>query len=137
MSFCLDTSFIVNYLRQKSGWAEKVAVLRKKGTFKISIITYAELYFGMLMANQQNKEQSKIRKFLADFQVEIVPATIAGAETYAQGRYFLENKGTRIDNFDLLIAATAKANRATLVTDNPKHFKNFPKLKILPRSLSK
>lgn len=42
----------------------------------------------------------------------------------------LERKGMRIDDFDLLIGATALKNSLTLVTHNIKHFKRIPGLPI-------
>lgn len=131
MNFCLDTSFVVNYLRLREGYAKKVAHLRKRGAFKISIITYAELFYGMLRAAKTEAERVKLSGFIEEFEVEILPLTGTDVEIYAPARLFLEQKGAKIDDFDLLIAATAKANKATLVTDNPKHFRDFPQLKIL------
>ena len=40
------------------------------------------------------------------------------------------DKGIRIEDMDLLIAATAIYNELTLVTNNTKHFENVPNLKI-------
>ena len=42
----------------------------------------------------------------------------------------LEIKGERLDDFDLLIAATASVNGFILVTRNTKHFKRIKGLKI-------
>lgn len=40
------------------------------------------------------------------------------------------DKGIRIEDMDLLIAATPIYNELTLVTNNTKHFENVPNLKI-------
>lgn len=48
---------------------------------------------------------------------------------FAELKADLKLKGTPIDDFDLLIGATAITNNLTLVTDNTKHFSRIEKLK--------
>lgn len=43
---------------------------------------------------------------------------------------FVRALGTPIDDFDLLIAASAYANNLVLVTDNLKHFQNIEGLTV-------
>ena len=50
--------------------------------------------------------------------------------TYGETKSQLEAKGMRIDEFDLLIGATAVDNSMTLVTHNTKHFQRIPNLKL-------
>lgn len=42
----------------------------------------------------------------------------------------LEAKGMRIDEFDLLIGATAVFNKMVMVTSNVKHFERIPEIQI-------
>ena len=42
----------------------------------------------------------------------------------------MEKKGTRRDDFDLLIGASAIFSNMTLVTANIKHFENMPGIKV-------
>ena len=58
----------------------------------------------------------------------ILPITSA-LERYARLRVQLERKGEPIDDFDLLIAATALTEDLTLVTHNLKHFERIEKLR--------
>ena len=62
----------------------------------------------------------KITRFLLPF--EIVPFGEKGAAFYGKIKSALEKKGTPIGPNDLLIAATALANQATLVTANLDEF---------------
>ena len=49
---------------------------------------------------------------------------------YARLRWAFEQAGAPIGNMDLLIAAHAISERATLVTNNLKHFSKVPGLKV-------
>lgn len=49
---------------------------------------------------------------------------------YGEIRYKLEHKGQRVDQFDLLIGATAIHHKMTLVTSNIKHFERMDGLEI-------
>ena len=51
-------------------------------------------------------------------------------EVFADIKAKMFDKGIRIEDMDLLIAATAIYNELTLVTNNTKHFENVPNLKI-------
>lgn len=48
---------------------------------------------------------------------------------YVQIKAKLEDEGKRLDEFDLLIAATAKISNLKLLTQNKKHFQRIPGLK--------
>ncbi|MBO6100454.1 MAG: VapC toxin family PIN domain ribonuclease, partial [Spirochaetaceae bacterium] len=51
-------------------------------------------------------------------------------EVFAGVKAKMFNKGMKIEDMDLLIAATAIYNDLTLVTNHTKHFENIPDLKI-------
>lgn len=51
-------------------------------------------------------------------------------EQYGKVKALLENKGQRIDDFDILIGVTALQNNYTMVTANVKHLERIPKLKV-------
>ena len=51
-------------------------------------------------------------------------------ETFALLRVQLEREGQRLDDFDILIAATALNLGYTLVTDNVRHFERIPGLRV-------
>jgi tRNA(fMet)-specific endonuclease VapC len=61
-------------------------------------------------------------------QIVIVPFDTAAAAQFEQLRTIRSLR--RIGRADLLIAAIALANRATVVTRNLRHFKQFPGLKL-------
>jgi tRNA(fMet)-specific endonuclease VapC len=51
-------------------------------------------------------------------------------ESFASLRVRLEQEGQRLEDFDLLIAATALHLGYTLVTGNVRHFERVPNLRI-------
>ena len=63
-----------------------------------------------------NTFTSTVRSFVAPFRVLDVDSTVA--ELYGRVRKDLQRAGTPIGSNDLLIAATALAHNATLVTRN-------------------
>ena len=65
----------------------------------------------------------------SDF-IAILPWTEKEASAYADIRVALETAGTPIGSDDMFIAAVAKANDLTLVTNNASHFSKVPELKI-------
>ena len=130
MKFLLDTSFVINYLRHGGKWEQEIAALRARGGFEVSVITYGELYYGSLRASNPVREKEKYESFLENFEVSVVSLATEIIKIYAQTKLLLEKKGEQLDDFDLLIGATAVASDAILVTDNVKHFVRFPKLEV-------
>lgn len=91
----------------------------------ISSITVAELQFG---AEKENSHllREKVNAFCA-----LVPAKafdFDAALKYGRLRAVLEKQGTPLASMDLLIAATALAENAVLVTNNTDHFSKVPRL---------
>lgn len=65
-------------------------------------------------------ERVRTRAFIE--RHDLVPLGLAGAEAYGRLRADLRRRGSMIGANDLLIAATALANGATLVTRNTGEF---------------
>ena len=66
-----------------------------------------------------------------DFAKAITIVPIFNAlNVYAREKFLLRKSGRLIDDFDLLIGATAIANEMVLVTDNEKHLTRLSKLKV-------
>ena len=93
----------------------------------ISSITAAELQYGARKRN--NKQLTQKVKAFCDL-VEIIPWDEDAAKAYAKLRVELETSDTPIGNMDMLIAASALARKAVLVTDNTEHFSRVKDLKL-------
>lgn len=124
MKYLLDTSAIVNHLRGKKSLE---ASILEKGC-AISIITQAELFYGAYKSDQPQKSLVKVRQMLEELMIEVLPLDEKILEIYGKAKAELEKKGKRLDEFDLLIAATAMSLNLTLVTNNIKHFQRIPGL---------
>jgi tRNA(fMet)-specific endonuclease VapC len=94
----------------------------------ISSIVLAELYYGAA----RHPKGVTIRREIDDFtsRLKIIAWDELAANHYGSIRTALEKKGTPTGSMDMLIAAHARSSKATLVTNNTKHFENVPELLI-------
>ncbi len=125
--YLLDTNACIHFMRGMHGMRERIA---KVGVHLVSIseITLAELLFGVENSELKALNQEALDQFLIDFK--IIP--ISGAiPIYAKERARLEAIGKSLDDFDLLIGATAIAHNMTLVTNNTKHFERLKGIKLM------
>jgi len=95
---------------------------------KISIITCMELYYGAHKSKKITGNLAKIRTL--EQSIEVLPVGRESAETYGMLKAQLEKQGSRLDDFDLIIAASALAHNLTLITNNTDHFKRIDGLKL-------
>ncbi|OGK15076.1 hypothetical protein A2690_02265 [Candidatus Roizmanbacteria bacterium RIFCSPHIGHO2_01_FULL_39_12b] len=133
MKYLLDTDVIVNQLRGKKRIKEDVIV---KGT-AISIITFGELLYGAEKSTNKENSLIVINKFISDLQIDILGLNQEIMHIYAETKTFLETAGKRLDEFDLLIGATAIVYSLTITTLNLRHFKRIPNLRIAKDFLEK
>jgi len=105
---------------------KKIADIGLENCF-VSEITIAELYFG---AEKSNNPPEKT-KIVDEIQKNIAVLLLTNVlQIYAKEKVRLQRLGTPVDDFDLLIAATALANKLILVTNNSKHFERIENLEI-------
>ncbi len=115
----LDTDVIIDYLRER---AEAVTYIESQtNPFLISVVTVAELYSGV----REGDERRALDTFLS--VIELVPVS---AEIAVKGGLYRRDwgKSHKVGLADALIAATADARGAKLITLNVKHFPMFPAL---------
>ncbi|MFN9898159.1 MAG: PIN domain-containing protein, partial [bacterium] len=86
----------------------------------------AELLYGAKLSNRAKELTIKFDELLGPFTY--LPFDSETAVHYAEIRFLLEKKGTPISPNDLIIAATARAAGATLVTANVREFARVPDL---------
>lgn len=93
----------------------------------ISVITEAELRFGVVRRPEAARLKIAVEEFL--LRVQILPWDSEAAQHYANVRAALERTGASMGNLDLMIAAHALAAQAVLVT-NDRAFGRVKQLKI-------
>ncbi len=93
----------------------------------ISVITEAELLYGVAKYPENKKLNNLVREFLKT--ITILDWDADAAKEYAVLRSHLEKKGKPTGNMDMMIAAHALSIKAILVSNNLRHFANVPKLK--------
>jgi tRNA(fMet)-specific endonuclease VapC len=93
----------------------------------VSVITEAELRFGLARRPDASKLRIAVEEFL--LRVEILPWDSDAACHYARVRAALEDEGEPIGNLDLMIGAQALAAEAVLVT-NDRVFRRIKGLRI-------
>lgn len=124
--YLLDTCTCISMFRNEGRVRETLSRVGIRNCF-ISEITIAELYFGLAKAENQKRKLDDIREVQRLFRV--IPVYSSFKE-YGEIRYSLEHSGQRVDQFDLLIGATALHYNLTLVTSNLKHFERMEGLEI-------
>lgn len=125
MKYLLDTNVLIAMFRGRQTIREAIlkAGFSECGVSEISV---AELLVGAYK-NGYKKHVHEVRFVKNQFSVIPISDSV---EKYARIRAQLEADGVRLDNFDLLIAATAINEGFTLVTHNKKHFDRIPGLKL-------
>jgi tRNA(fMet)-specific endonuclease VapC len=93
----------------------------------ISVITEAELLFGLARRPDATKLKIVVEEFL--LRVEVLPWDSKAAQQYARIRAALEGSGEPMGNLDLMIAAQALASALVLVSSDAV-FRRIKGLKI-------
>ncbi len=119
MKYLLDTNICVYLLNGNTVIEKKVA---KLGISLISVCNsvLAELYFGAYNSQKVAENLQRIERFKEC--LSILSDSEESAMLFGRIKAELKRKGTLIEDFDILIASTAMANRCVLVTNNDKHF---------------
>ena len=92
------------------------------------MITYAELVSGAKRSQNEQKNMIKVNHIREIYPIEELNEGVM--EVFADIKAQMLADGNRIEDMDLLVAATAIYNDLTLVTNNTKHFKSVPNLKL-------
>ena len=126
MKYLLDTNICIYFLKGKYALKDKFDEIGFDNLY-ISEITVAELKYGAEKSNYPDKNRKVIQKLSSQFkQIPIFNSL----DIFAKEKARLKKEGRPIDDFDLLIGATAIANDMILVTNNEKHFDRLMKIKI-------
>ena len=128
--YMLDTNICIYIIKKKSeNVLNQLKQNRKKGLY-ISVITLAELEFGISNSDSLYKERNRIAlmEFLTIIGIKNFDAN--AAKEYGIIKKELKDKNCLIGPFDMLIGAHAKSLSMILVTNNVNEFKRIKDLNI-------
>lgn len=129
MAFLLDTNACIQFLRHRdSAVGRKLAAVNRSDVVLCSVVK-AELYYGIQRSSRPDHDGVTLRQFLANFVS--LPFDDRAAEEYGRIRARLASQGVLIGPNDLMIAAIALANDASLVTHNTREFQRVPDLQVV------
>ncbi|WP_251231400.1 type II toxin-antitoxin system tRNA(fMet)-specific endonuclease VapC [Adlercreutzia aquisgranensis] len=126
--YILDTCICIDLMRGKLPGTLKVMESCNPKQFAIPAVAVAELEFGIQKSARPQETRRATERFLAPFA--IAPFDERCARAYGAIRNQLRLDGTPIGPNDMMIAATALALQATLVTRNVREFKRVKGLAI-------
>ncbi len=125
--FLLDTDTVIFSLKGHPVVRENLQ-RHLHDPLKISAITFMELYYGAFKSQRPAGNLAKVKTL--EQTIKIVSVGLETAELFGMLKAQLENRGERLDDFDLAIAACALAHNLTLVTSNTDHFGRIADLKL-------
>lgn len=124
--YLIDTNTCIFFIKGKFNLLEKFEIAGTENCF-ISEITLAELKFGVANSEHPENNQKNLDNFLTG--VTIIPIFHA-LDFYAKEKSRLRKSGKPIDDFDLLIGATAVTHDLVMVTNNTDHFKRIKGIQL-------
>jgi tRNA(fMet)-specific endonuclease VapC len=128
MPYMLDTDICSSIIKRSNDKVLKRLKRTPVDEVCISVVTEAELLYGVDISPRQKTDEAAVGSFLAHIAVLDFPA--GAAPHYARIRGHLKRKGTMIGANDLFIAAHAQSLGLTLVTNNTAEFGRIPHLKM-------
>ncbi len=90
----------------------------------ISVICEAELLYGLEL-KQSARLKTLYQGLLAE-RLRVLPVDSGIAKLFASLKSWAKANGRALSDFDLLVAATARAHNLTLATLNIRHFQGLP-----------
>lgn len=131
MTYLFDTSVIVDLLRKHISLYDFISHHKNDEIITSSICAF-ELYSGIGRnpINIREEKRTQMKDLLESFS-RIVSFDESQAEIAGMLEAQLDSKGATIGDVDILIAACALSEGATLVTSNTKHFSRIKNLSII------
>lgn len=124
--FMLDTD-ISSYIIRRRPESLAQHFERHADEICVSVVTVAELRFGV-----EKSKSAKLAELVEHFleRLAILDWTDEVTPHYARVRATLQRIGRPIGTMDLMIAAHAVSEGATVITNNVRHFADVPGLKV-------
>jgi tRNA(fMet)-specific endonuclease VapC len=124
----LDTNTVIYFFKNQGAVASKL-LQQRPSSLGVSAVTLHELEVGLAKSADPDKRRTQLSQFLR--VVATLPLDASAAIASATLRADLEARGEPIGPLDTLIAGTAIAAGATLVTRNRKEFSRVRGLRMV------
>ena len=124
----LDTNICVRFLRGEESVVRRLLDADENDDLRIPAMVEGELFYGVEKSEHRDENREKVKALLA-----FLPVCHADDETmekFGELKAKAEAAGRRVDDADVIIAATAMRHGALLVTGNTRHFSRFDGLEI-------
>lgn len=128
MIYLLDTNACIQLWQRKNLTVRRHFAQYSPSEIALCSVVKAELLFGALRSEQKENNCALLQKLFAPLQS--FEFDDSAAEHYATIRADLTAKGNLIGANDLMIAAIAVANKATLITHNTAEFSRVQGLQL-------
>jgi tRNA(fMet)-specific endonuclease VapC len=125
LKYLLDTNIVIYVIKQRP-LAVRDIFNRHHGRMAISSITLAELAHGAEKSSDLSRNMAVVEDFVS--RLDVLAYDDKAAWQYGNIRATLEKLGQPIGVNDLHIAAHARSNGLTLVTNNLREFERVPGL---------
>lgn len=126
--YLLDTDTVIYFLKGHARVTENLRASRGQPK-ALSVVTYGELIYGCHKSRHTVANLAKVRRLAESYPV--IDITRPVMECFGEVKTFLEKSGTPVDDFDLLIGCTALTANYAVVTNNVKHYRKIPGLKVV------
>lgn len=124
--YIIDTNTCIEYFKHRHGVAERMSQA-DRDDLCVSEVTIAELLYGAVHSKSVDRHLREVRELQRD--IAVLPISDSLNE-YADIRHALTSQGLIVEDFDILIGATARHYGLIAVTDNLKHFNPMPGVQV-------
>jgi tRNA(fMet)-specific endonuclease VapC len=131
VNYLLDTNVCIALINDSSEKVRRRYIHAEKGesSFSVSSIVLHELHYGVVKSRLTSRNAQALAKFLSR-SIAVLDFTADDARAAAEIRAELERKGTRIGEYDTLIAGQAYGRNLVLVTANTREFNRVKGLTV-------
>lgn len=125
-TYLLDTNICIYFLKGLYELNRKIELVGPTNCF-ISEMTVAELKYGVENSKTPESMRPIVEAFIPKFAV--IPVYDA-LDVYAAEKARLRKQGLLLDDFDILIGATAIVHKMTMVSNNQKHMSRLANITL-------
>ncbi len=123
----LDSDIVIAALRGTSDAKDAVKAFEERDELAVASPTHYEVLLGAYLYGRK-AQVDKTEEFFNKYQV--LPLDGPASKRAASMRAKLVRKGVDVEDMDVLIAAVALENKASVVTRNKKHFQRIEGLDV-------